>query len=173
MPHLTTGGSNVTTGDQALFSNQTGNGNTAIGNNALGSEKAASWNTAVGADALANDRTGSLNLALGQFAGFNLTDGQFNVDIANRGETLDTQTMRIGTPGQQTRTFLAGVSGQSIAGPAQPVLVNAKGRLGTATGALKSQEASGAAVDKLRAQNRRQAARIATLKREVSRLSRR
>ena len=43
--------------------------------------------------------------------------------------------MRIGTKGKQTRAFIAGISGKSIGGPAQPVLVNAQGQLGTATSA--------------------------------------
>ena len=51
--------------------------------------------------------------------------------------------------------------------------MNSNGQLGTATAASDIKAAGGNAVGKLRARNRRGDREIATLKREVARLSRR
>jgi hypothetical protein len=69
--------------------------------------------------------------------------GSDNVDLANPGKAGESKAIRIGTKGTQTRAFIAGISGKSIAGPAQPVLVNSAGQLGT-TSAAASAKASAA-----------------------------
>jgi hypothetical protein len=88
----------------------------------------------------------------------------------------------LGVSPTQTRAFIAGISGKTVSGPTQPVLVNAQGQLGTASAAAAKvgRSATGNAVAKVRAQNRRQGNRIAaqqkqiaTLEREVARLARR
>jgi hypothetical protein len=38
--------------------------------------------------------------------------------------------IRIGTAGKQRRTFLAGIGGTTLSGPAQPMLIKANGQLG-------------------------------------------
>src|SRR5439155_24074337 len=51
-------------------------------------------------------------------------------DIGNRGVAAESDTIRIGTQGTQTRTFIAGIAGAAING--SPVMINGNGRLGTA-----------------------------------------
>jgi hypothetical protein len=78
--------------------------------------------------------------------------------------------IRIGTKSLQKRTFLAGVSGRTLSGSAQPVLVKANGQLGTASSAVKSSSArplSAAAGQQLLATVRRQQREIAQLRAEV------
>ena len=53
--------------------------------------------------------TGSNNIALGFQAGSNLTTGSNNVDIGNLGVAAESNTIRIGTQGTQTATFIAGI----------------------------------------------------------------
>ena len=87
-------------------------------------------NTAIGFDALGK-ANGARNIAVGNAAGANLTTGSDNIEIGHRGVAGEAKTIRIGTQGTQTATFLAGVNGVTIPGPAARVFVNAQGRLGT------------------------------------------
>ena len=45
-------------------------------------------------------------------------------------------TIRIGTDDKQTATYIAGISGTTLGGAAQPVVVKSNGQLGTAPAAL-------------------------------------
>jgi hypothetical protein len=126
------GHDNVASGTNALYSNTTADFNVASGTNALFSNTTGSNNVASGVNALFNN-TGSSNMALGSSAGANLTTGSNNVAIANAGFAGESGKIRIGTKGKQNAAYMAGVSGASITGPTQAVLVNASGRLGTAT----------------------------------------
>src|SRR5438445_6309305 len=146
MGDSTTGSENTATGWQALFnndgfgntataafalwSNTTGEFNTANGYLALYSNTIGYGNTANGLEALINNTTGNDNVALGTSAGGALTTGDLNIDIANEGVAGEANTIRIGTRGDQTRTFIAGISGAPVAGAA--VKVNANGQLGVA-----------------------------------------
>jgi hypothetical protein len=105
-------GANTGVGAFALFANTTGGANTAIGYAALGSS------------------TGGGNIALGDLAGVDLTTGNSNIDIGNRGNATDDTTIRIGTVGTQTATHIAGISGATVAGGVA-VVVDAGGHLGT------------------------------------------
>jgi hypothetical protein len=186
----TSGDGNTATGKQALLANDTGSFNTAAGVSALELNKSGESNVATGYSALeANtignenvatgryalfvNTTGSFNLALGTNAGQNLTTGSNNIDIANGGKAGESAAIRIGTKGTQKKAFLAGVSGKSISGPAQPVLVNAQGQLGTASAASAGKTASStdrklshlqAAVKRLQRENRRQGKQIRALR---------
>jgi hypothetical protein len=103
---------------------------------ALGSNTSGSVNTAVGKGALRNNTTGSGNIALGIFAGRDLTTGDNNIDIGNDGVADEANTIRIGTVGTQTATFVAGISGNPpLVG--DPVVVDANGQLGTATSSAR------------------------------------
>ncbi|MBC7882419.1 MAG: tail fiber domain-containing protein [Anaerolineae bacterium] len=145
----TTGFSNTATGTSALYSNTTGDSNTANGNGALDSNTTGDSNTAAGRDALRinttgqgnvatgraaldSNTTGSYNVALGYGAGGSLTTGSNNVDIANSGVAGESGVIRIGTPGAQTRTLIAGINGATASGGVQ-VFINANGQLGTLT----------------------------------------
>ena len=143
----TAGNDNTATGRLALFSNTTGNNNTADGrntllNNTIGSDNTATGmaalsenttgnvNTATGRFALGNNTTGTDNIAVGYQAGINLTTGSNNIDIGNVGVAGESTTIRIGTQGTQTKTFIAGISVTGVMGTA--VKINSSGQLGVA-----------------------------------------
>src|SRR6266404_9863267 len=126
----TAGGGNTATGSQALLANTTGVNNTATGFDPLISNTTGQSNTANGWQALYSNTTGSSNIAIGVNAGFNLTTGSNNIDIGNAGVAAEANTIRIGSA--QTATFIAGISGVTVASPL-PVVINASGRLGTAS----------------------------------------
>jgi hypothetical protein len=126
----TTGNQNTANGFGALLSNTTGNNNTADGYWALLSNTTGNNNTAEGYNALLNNTTGVGNIALGYFAGSNLTTGDNNIDIGSQGVAGEANTIRLGTQGTQTATYIAGISGTPI-GAGIAVRVNASGQLGT------------------------------------------
>jgi uncharacterized coiled-coil protein SlyX len=126
----TTGNFNAATGRVALSSNTTGSGNTANGFSSLSSNTTGEQNTANGVVALFNNTSGNTNIALGFGAGDNLTTGDNNIDIGNEGIADEANTIRIGTSGDQTQTFIAGISGAAVAGAT--VHVNGDGQLGVA-----------------------------------------
>jgi len=135
----TTGTGNTVIGDSALLSNTTGTNNTAIGIGTL-SISNGNNNTAVGFDALVNNTTGNGNIAVGPLAGFNLTTGDNNIEIGNPGVAGESNAIRIGKKGTHNATFIAGISGVTVAGGV-PVIVNANGRLGTSTSSARFKEA--------------------------------
>jgi hypothetical protein len=126
----TDGDRNTASGSDALFSNTTGSFNTASGSFVLLSNTTGSNNTATGSDALFVNTTGSFNIALGYRAGSNLTTGDDNIDIGNRGVAGEAGTIRVGTQGTQTATYIAGISGTPL-GAGVAVRVNTSGQLGT------------------------------------------
>jgi hypothetical protein len=128
--HNTTGGDNAATGFQTLYSNTTGICNAAAGGRALYLNTIGARNTASGFQALYRNTAGSYNIALGNNAGFNLTTGSNNIEIGNAGVADEANTIRIGTTGTQQATFIAGISGATVAGNA--VIVNNLGQLGVA-----------------------------------------
>jgi hypothetical protein len=120
------GGSNTAVGEVALQSNVSGSFNTAAGAKALNDNVTGFFNTACGYQALQNNTGGNFNIALGVSAGANLVAGGSNIYIGNSGVAREDQTIRIGT--NQTQTFVAGISGVAVTGPA--VHVNGSGQLG-------------------------------------------
>ena len=126
----TTGFNNTATGFEALDSNTTGNYNTASGQGALSANTTGRNNTANGQNAMLNNTTGSFNIALGDNAGFSLTTGDHNIDIGNKGVTGEAKTIRIGSVGTQTATFIAGICGVTVAGGVG-VIIDTNGHLGT------------------------------------------
>lgn len=125
----TAGSENTATGFGALFSNTTGSFNTADGVNALRGNTSGHSNSALGDQALLNNTTGSGNIAIGATAGANATTGSDNIYIGHPGVMAESAAIRIGTAGAQTSTFIAGISGATVAG--STVLIDANGRLGT------------------------------------------
>ena len=67
---------------------------------------------------------------MGATAGQNLTTGSDNIDIGNAGVAGESNTIRIGTAGTQTATFIAGISGDTVAGGVG-VIIDTSGQLGT------------------------------------------
>ena len=151
-----TGNNNTATGAYALFSNtdgvyNTANGFAALDFNTIGSDNTASGyralfsnttgnnNTAIGFHALGHNNRGRRNIALGFEAGLHLTRDD-NIDIGNRGVTGDSNTIRIGTGGTQSATFIAGISGVTVAGGVG-VIIDANGHLGTMVSSERFKEA--------------------------------
>src|SRR5437660_577369 len=126
----TTGDFNTASGFRALVNNTTATFNTGTGAFALQSNTTGNENTANGALALVANTTGNNNIAFGVDAGINLTTGDNNIDIGNRGVAAEANTVRIGTQGTQTKTFMAGIYGTAISGT--PVKINSSGQLGVA-----------------------------------------
>jgi len=122
------GDNNTADGFQALLNN-TGSRNTANGAFALFSNTTGGSNTANGFDALFSN-TGSNNIGLGNNAGVNLTTGDNNIDIGNAGVAGDASKIRIGKVGTQKNTFIAGISGVTVAGGVG-VIIDTNGHLGT------------------------------------------
>ena len=137
---LITGFNNTTIGFKALFSLTTGNNNTASGFEALNNNSTGGFNTAIGFVALLSNTTGSDNIALGFQAGQNLTTGSNNIDIGNLGVAGDSKRIRIGTAGTQTKTFIAGISGATVAGGVG-VIVGSNGQLGTVVSSNRFKDA--------------------------------
>ena len=134
----TTGGFNTANGDHALYANSTGSYNTVSGCQALMSSGTGSYNTAQGFAALRNS-TGSNNIAIGYQSGWNLTTGSNNINIGNQGIAGESNTIRIGTGGTHTSTFLAGVNKVSVSGGVA-VYINSAGQLGTVLSSRRYKE---------------------------------
>jgi Chaperone of endosialidase len=126
----TSGFHNTANGFEALLRNTTGNHNTANGDRALEGNTTGNDNTTDGAHSLGANTTGSGNIALGFGAGANLTTGNDNIDIGNAGVVGEGNTIRIGTEGTQSATFIAGISRATVAGGVG-VIVDTNGHLGT------------------------------------------
>ena len=151
-----TGSNNTATGSSALFSsrgsNNTADGHSALNFNTSGHENTATGesalflngkghrNTADGQGALSSNQTGSLNIGLGYQAGSALTTGSNNIAIGNVGMAAESNTIRIGTPGTQQATYVAGISGVTVAGGVG-VVIDANGQLGTMTSSARYKEA--------------------------------
>jgi hypothetical protein len=136
----TTGDYNTASGFFALRDNLTGEANTATGVGALQYNTSGSNNTASGVNSLYRNRTGSFNVALGYNAGKLLTTGDANIVISNPGIAGESNTIRIGKQGTQGATFVAGISGATVAGGVG-VVVDATGHLGTVTSSARFKDA--------------------------------
>jgi hypothetical protein len=66
-------------------------------------------NTANGVGAPLSNTSGSTNIGIGYYAGSNLTTGNNNINIGSPANAGDSGTIRIGTNGVQTATFIAGI----------------------------------------------------------------
>jgi uncharacterized coiled-coil protein SlyX len=77
---------------------------------------------------------------LGFQAGFNLTTGSLNIDIGNTGVAAEANTIRVGTVGSQSNTYIAGISGVAVAGGVG-VIVDDNGHLGTVVSSERFKDA--------------------------------
>ena len=134
----TAGSANTATGLAALAANTTGHNNTANGVDALFLNTTGRGNTADGSHALFN-ATGSHNIAIGSFAGSNLTTGSNNIDVGALGAAAETHTMRLGQNGNQTNTYIAWISGVTVAGGVE-VIIDSTGHLGTIVSSKRFKE---------------------------------
>jgi uncharacterized coiled-coil protein SlyX len=140
LPYNTTGQYNTASGRSALYANTTGSKNTASGYTALNYNTTGDFNTAIGVFALGRNTVGSNNIAVGAEAGVNLNRGSNNIDIGNLGVPRESNVIRIGTVGTQTNTFVAGISGVTVAGGVA-VVIDANGQLGTSTSSARFKDA--------------------------------
>ncbi len=90
-------------------------------------------NSAFGQGALGNLQTGVENIGIGVDAGASYTTNESsNICIGHAGVALESNTIRIGTPGssigQQDRAFLAGIAGVTVSDSA-PVGIDSNGQL--------------------------------------------
>jgi hypothetical protein len=116
MSALTTGAANAAFGYNNLTSLTTGGSNTSLGSNGLGFLVSGSSNVAIGAGA-------------GQTYTTNESD---NILISSLGVILDSGTIRIGTNGIQTKSFICGIDGVNV-GSVAKIVTMASDQLGTAT----------------------------------------
>ena len=135
----TSGTFNTANGRDALSSNTTGGDNTAVGVEALISNTTGNSNTAIGVVALLNNN-GDNNIAVGANAGINLTTGSNNINIGNAGSTGESNRIRIGTRGTHRNTFIAGISGVTVANGVG-VIIDTNGRLGTVVSSARFKDA--------------------------------
>jgi hypothetical protein len=136
-----TGGvGNTATGAFALSSNDSSD-NSAFGDIALYSNTEGFSNSAVGEGALYGNTSGGNNIGIGYLAGQNLTTGSNNIDIGKAfdGVAGEANTIRVGTQGTQTRTFIAGIAGVGVTGSA--VLVSSSGHLGVRVSSARFKDA--------------------------------
>ncbi len=132
----TTGFFNTASGSSAMLQNQTGYNNVASGYAALQGNISGDNNTALGTNALGLNTTGDNNIGIGAGGGIKLTNGNNNIIIFDQGAPGDNNTIRIGQQGLQQTTYLAGVSGTTVAGGVG-VVIDTKGRLGTVTSSAR------------------------------------
>ncbi|HTS19041.1 MAG TPA: hypothetical protein VMP11_15815 [Verrucomicrobiae bacterium] len=119
-------------GDGTANAYDTGGYNTGYGYQAFYSLTSGSYNTANGPYSLFNNTTGNSNIALGSDAGALLITGDNNIDIGNQSVASEGSTIRIGTEGVHSNTFIAGISGATVSG-GSVVVVNSDGQLGAAS----------------------------------------
>ncbi len=136
----TEGSRNIAIGNFALMYNE-GTDNVAIGGGALLNNESGLRNIAMGRVALAHNKNGDFNIAIGHYAGYkNETGGDRNIYVGNQGAN-ESNTIRIGTDGEQTRTFLAGIRGVTTdMADAVTVVIDSTGQLGTVSSSRRFKE---------------------------------
>jgi hypothetical protein len=168
----TTGSANSGLGYGALYNNTTANYNAANGNDALFSNTTGANNTASGVLALYSNTTGSNNIAVGYQAAMNVAGGNNNIEIGTVGSSGDSGTIRMGTTGTQTSSYIAGIYGVTLPSSGQPlVCVSSSGQLGTANCASSGAPSAQMEIIKQQGQQiRSQAQQIADLQQRLAHL---
>lgn len=109
-----------------------GNYNVALGIQSMYNSTSGSGNTGVGAFTLYNLGTGNYNVAVGYGSGNCATvNGSDNIWISHCGLAKDNAVIRIGTPGTQRFTAIAGIYESKVIG-GRAVVIDSKGHLGYA-----------------------------------------
>lgn len=119
-----------------------GGSNTAFGGLALQATSFGGFNTAIGWGAGVSNSTGNRNIAIGYTAAFNVNGANSdNIEIGSQGVSADSGAIRIGTAGNQTSFFAAGIRGVTTASNnAIPVLIDSNGQLGTVSSSRRFKE---------------------------------
>jgi hypothetical protein len=134
----TSGFSNSALGSAALQKNTSGTGNSAVGSLALYDNTTGFDNAAFGSSSLQNS-TGYRNIGIGVSAGINLTTGDENIYLANRGLAVESGKIKIGNSAH-TETFIEGIDGNTATGGVA-VLINSSNELHTLVSSLRFKEA--------------------------------
>ena len=136
----TSGPQNTAVGSEALSLNTTGYSNVAVGRSALYANLRGIDNVAVGQEALSQNENGSYNIAVGFQAG-ELITGDNNIAIGNPGVSEESNTIRIGTEGTHTKTYIAGIKDAPLVkGAALAVGITADGQLGVRASSARFKE---------------------------------
>ena len=93
-----------------------------------------------GLNALHTNTTGSNNIALGLLQPVTISPPAVTISISATGRSWRVQDIRIGTKVTQTNTFIAGISGVTVAGGVG-VIVDTNGHLGTVVSSERFKEA--------------------------------
>ncbi|HTG45342.1 MAG TPA: tail fiber domain-containing protein [Verrucomicrobiae bacterium] len=134
----TTGSYNTAIGSTAMaFAN--GSDKVAVGDGAL-NQSSGDENIGIGQYAGQSISTGGNNIVLGLSAGHNITTGSNNIEIANQGGKKDSGFIRIGDAAAQKKTFIAGISGVTVASGVG-VVIASNGQLGVVTSSSRYKEA--------------------------------
>jgi hypothetical protein len=130
-----TGNANTGVGYFTLNSLTTGSENTFLGFQLGSIISSGNANTGVGYNALVALDTGSNNIALGHQAGSNYAAAESdNIIIGNTGTLGDNATIRIGSQGQHTSAFFAGIYNVGVGAQAGITLTDSANQLGTING---------------------------------------
>lgn len=136
----TTGSNNTALGFYTLQQNTTGNSNTAVGEIALQANTTGNSNTALGYSALGVVSTGSNNIGIGYASGINVAAGSHNIEIGASGAGDESGVIRIGTAGQQTSAYVAGIAGVLVTGGSAVLVDPNTGQLGVASSSARYKE---------------------------------
>src|ERR1022692_893974 len=168
----TTAGNNAFFGYEAGSSNATGAQNTFLGAYAGYVNATGQNNTFVGYDTGNAFTTGQNDVFLGFAAGNNNAGGNYDIYIGNQGcqpagTCSESNTIRIGTAGFQTGTYIAGIANVMLPAAGEPLVC-----IDLSTGQLGTQNCAfnGAAVIEQQRQIQTQAQQIADLQQRLSRL---
>jgi hypothetical protein len=138
---ITSSASNTCIGSQSLQTLTSGAGeNTCVGFFSGNGITTGTINTLLGSQAGSSITSGASNVCIGWQAGAAYTTESNNIVLFDLGLGGDSGVIRIGTVGQQTSAFVAGVHGVTTGGVAIPVLVDANGQLGTVSSSAKYKE---------------------------------
>jgi hypothetical protein len=97
-------------------------------------------NVGLGAGALSSTLSGDLNIAIGYGAGSSVGNTSNSIEIGHVGQPNDDGVIRIGTPGTHQSAFMAGITGVTVGGVGQAVMVDENGQLGTLQSSARYKE---------------------------------
>lgn len=136
-----TGSYNTAVGAKAIAFNSTGRDNAALGYGALNKNSTGSNTVGIGSNAGAFVTSGSNNISVGYYSGTTLTTGSNNIQIGHVGGSAnESNTIRLGTPGTQTATYIAGIRETGLGG-LRHVGIDANGQLGVRSSSARFKEA--------------------------------
>ena len=137
-------GAAATGGGNSFFGKDSGSKTVAGQLNVFAGSKSGSENTSgshnafFGFQAGSGNTTGTTNIAIGSGTGSALGAGSYNIYLGGSVAAEESATIRIGYALEQSKTFIAGISGVAVTGVA--VQVNASGQLGVVASSRRFKE---------------------------------